>query len=46
VTREEIIDEILALSAFAVGNGDVCEIIAGRLRRLAEKIEVDQEAEE
>lgn len=36
---DEIVDEILQLSSFAVGNGDVCEIIARRLRRLAEKIE-------
>lgn len=37
--RDELIGEILAISAFAVGNGDVCEIIARRLRRLAEKVE-------
>lgn len=37
--RAEIIDEILAVSSFAVGNGDVCEVIARRLRRLAEKID-------
>lgn len=37
--HDEIIDEILAISGFAVGNGDVCEIIARRLRRLAEKVE-------
>lgn len=44
--RNEIIEEILDLSAFAVGNGDVCEIIARRLRRLAEKIEESQLAPE
>jgi hypothetical protein len=37
--RDEIIDEIYQLSSFAVGNGDVCEIIARRLRKLAEKVE-------
>jgi hypothetical protein len=38
--RDELVDEILAISAFAVGNGDVCGIIiARRLRRLAEKVE-------
>jgi hypothetical protein len=40
--RDEIIDEIYALSSFAVGHGDVCEIIARRLRGLARKIEEDE----
>lgn len=46
MSRDEIIDEIYGLSSFAIGNGDVCEIIARRLRRLAEKIEEPQAAPE
>jgi hypothetical protein len=39
MTNPEIIDEIYAVSSFLVGNGDVCEIAARRLRGLAAKIE-------
>jgi hypothetical protein len=39
MTNDEIIDEIYAVSSFLVGNGDVCEIAARRLRGLAAKIE-------
>ena len=36
--REAVIDEIYAISAFAGGNGDVCEVIARRLRKLADNL--------
>lgn len=35
----EWIQDLYALSAFLVGNGDVCEIAANRLRVLARRIE-------